>query len=398
MARRSHGLRLALGLAVTACGAGELKTAKVAPAPGQLAVFAEGPCPTLSVAAAGPRRFIIYGDHGRDLGGWLPGEHLAAAESLVELLGGRAFRRPELLAGLPSDARGYVRGSIELGGSKDGLWLVRTTTRYSKTRRGPLFERERSGYRYEHGWRPTAAAVTIPAAARRLPNLPLASACGSAFKWVPLTWTGTAAGGMVVVGRCDDDRPANLLRTRMVVAHGPPRGARWTLRELPEVEVLDGIVNADVYAARDDDVYVSVYEPYKTRAQRHAYLAHYDGERWRDLPVDVSDGIMALSGDAQGTVWLAAGRAAYVLRDRQVSRLSLPQLRFVREGEQPRMHVHDLHHLDGELWVEASYRVTLPKQRGSHWASVLYSSRAPEAPLFCDAREPAETALFEAQP
>ncbi len=116
--------------------------------PGDLQVFAEGPCPKLSIEAAGERRFLVYGDHGRVLAGWLPGDRVATAETLAELRGGRAHRRPSLLRGLPTDARGYVEGELRLGGSAEDPWLLRTTVRYSLVKRGPLFEREPSGYRF----------------------------------------------------------------------------------------------------------------------------------------------------------------------------------------------------------------------------------------------------------
>ncbi len=339
----------------------------------------------------------MFGDHGRRFGGWLPGEALAAAQSLVELRGGRAYRRPELVDGLPTDARGYVRGALEVGGSADAPWLVRTTTRYSKTKRGPLFEKVSDGYLFDSKWRSTTEPVSIPARARRLPGLPRSTACGGGLRWVALAWTPTPAGGVVVAGRCDDARAANLLQTRVVVAHGAPNATTWKLSELPETDVLDGIVNLDVYAAAEDNVYVSAYEPYKEPEERHSYLAHFDGKRWRDLPIDIDDGIMAISGDGEGSLWLAAGRAAYVMRKRRVERLLLPRLKYV-SGAQPTLHVHDVHHLDSELWIEASYRVALPGKRGSHWASALFSSRAPAAPLYCDAREPAESALVEGKP
>lgn len=388
-------------LAALASGCGTQAAAPKAPQPvantGALSVFAEGPCPTLAVAAAGKRRFVVFGDHGREFGGWLPGEAIAAAQSLVELRGGEAFRRPELLEGLPTDARGYVRGAIDLGGSAHAPWLVRTTTRYSKDKRGPLFERESNGYLFDSGWQPTTQPVTIPPRARRLPELPIDSACGTGLRWVPLAWTPTPKGGLVVAGRCDDARAANLLHTKIMVAHGQPDATSWTLSALPETDVLDGIINLDVYAPAEDNVYVSAYEPYKEPDKRLSYLAHYDGQRWRDLPLDIADGIMAISGDGAGTLWLAAGRAAYVLRKRRVEPVVLPPLRFVAGAKQPELHIHDVHYLDGELWIEASYRVELPGQRGAHWASALFSTRTASAPLFCDARETAPSALVVAE-
>jgi hypothetical protein len=392
-----HWLTPGLLLAASSGCAGGLPVASTAPVPpSELHVFAEGPCSRLSVRAAGQRRFIVYGDHGRDFGGWMPGEEVAAAQTFAELRGGRAFRRPSLLRGLPANARGYVRGELQIGGTDHALWLVRTETRYSLTRRGPLFERTAEGYRFDGGWQRSDEAVSIPEAARKLPALPLERACGDRLSWIPIASQATPGGGLVVAGRCDDASAANLQQTTLIVARGRPGADRFEIDVLPETEVLDGIVNLDLFAASDDEIYVSAYEPYKERHDRHAYLARFDGERWRDLPIDLSDGIMAVSGDGAKTLWLAAGRKLYRLQGLRADPVALPPLRLAR-GERD-LHVHGVSVLGGELWAEASYRVKLPGERGSHWASVLFSSRAPDTPLYCDAREPAETALVEVPP
>ncbi|MBI3201602.1 MAG: hypothetical protein HYZ29_08670 [Myxococcales bacterium] len=381
-----------------ACAPGKSRApeAPSAAAPSELFVFAEGPCPKLSVQAAGTRRFLVYGDHGRVLAGWLPGDRLATAESLVELRGGRAFRRASLLDGLPTDARGYVQGELELGGTAEEPWLVRTTVRYSVVKRGPLFERTPVGYRFERGWRPTDEPVTIPRSARDLPEFPDRELCSEDLAFVPLTWTATPEGGLVVAGRCDDEGPANYGVTNLVVAHGAPGAKRWRATLVPGGETLSGIVNLSLAAASEREIYVTAYEPFKEPSERKAYVARFDGKTWARDERPISDGLMSVATDGKGTVWLAGGRALYRSTGEVLEKVSLPQVeRAARAGP---VHVHTVHYLGGELWVEASYQVKLPGQRGSHWASALFSTRRPDRPLYCDARENADAALHEAEP
>jgi hypothetical protein len=384
-------------LAIACAAGGSLVPAAPKPAPSSdLFIFAEGPCPTLSVRAAGKRRFLVYGDHGRFLAGWLPGDRLATAESLVELRGGRAFRRASLLQGLPTDARGYVHGELELGGTAEDPWLVRTTVRYSLVKRGPLFERAPAGYRFDGGWRPTEEAVTVPPSARQLPELPHRELCSEDLAFVPLTWATTPEGGLVVAGRCDDDKPANYPVTNLVVAHGAPGARRWRATLLPGGETLSGIVNLSLAAASEREIYLVAYEPFKEPSERRAYLARFDGKTWIRDERPISDGLMSVATDGQGTIWLAGGRALYRATSRTLERVPLPASR-LSEPNRP-VHIHTVRYLGGELWVEASYQVKLPGQRGAHWASVLYGTRQPEAPLHCDARENADAALYETTP
>jgi len=382
----------------SACASGNSRApdAPKAASSSELFVFAEGPCPKLSVQAAGARRFLVYGDHGRFLAGWLPGDRLATAESLVELRGGRAFRRASLLEGLPSDARGYVQGELELGGPAEEPWLVRTTVRYSLVKRGPLFERAPAGYRFERGWRPTDEPVTVPKSARDLPELPHRELCSEELAFVPLTWTATPEGGLVVAGRCDDEKPANYGVTNLVVAHGAPGAKRWRATLLPGGETLSGIVNLSLAAASEREIYATAYEPFKEPSERRAYLARFDGKSWTRDERPLADGLMSVATDGNGTVWLAGGRSLYRATSDALGKVSLPPLQ--RSAGAGPVHVHTVRFLGGELWVEASYQVKLPGQRGSHWASVLYGTRRPEVPLYCDARENADVALFEVEP
>ena len=113
----------------------------------------------------------------------------------------------------------------------------------------------------------------------------------------------------------------------------------------------------------------------------------------RDVALDRNI-VWRIRNDGHGTLWLAGGRALYRWRSGALERVALPDLQFAEAKAS--VHVHAVDYLDGELWVEGSYRTKFPGQQGSHWASVLYSSRVPDVPLYCDAREGAQTALYEA--
>ena len=238
--------------------------------------------------------------------------------------------------------------------------------------------------------------MTVPEAARNLPELPAAEMCGSELAFVPLTWTRTPEGGLVVAGRCDDDKPANYTVTTLLAAHGAPGAKSWEVKQLPFGEVLSGIVNLSLHAVSERELYLSAYEPFKEPEERRAYLARYDGKEWQEVETKARDGLMAVTSDGHGTLWLAGGRALYRWRSGELERVALPPLRFAEPNAQ--IHVHAVSYLDGELWAEGSYRVRSSEGRGMQWASVLYASRAPDVPLYCDAREGAEAALYEASP
>ncbi len=391
---KAPGVLPLLALCV-ACGAGAPRTAPAAaPAATELHVFAEGPCPKLSIEAAGSRRFLVYGDHGRVLAGWLPGDAVAAAESLAELRGGRAFRRPSLLAGLPTDARGYVHGDLWLGGTADDPWLVRTTLRYSRVKRGPLFEPSEHGYRFDAGWRESSEPVALPPGARNLPALSDQAACGDELELVPLTWAVTPGGGLVIAGRCDDDRAANYGVTTLMVARGRPGATRWLIEHVPFSERLTGIVNVSLTASSDDAIWLGAYEPFKDMHERTPFLARFDGKAWHNVDAGVAEGIMSVAAADDDTLWLAGGRGLYRLRAGKAEPVALPRRRTASSPLQ----VRAVRWLEGELWVEGAYSVKRGDERGVHWASALFSTRRPEVPLYCDAREPAEAALTEIAP
>jgi hypothetical protein len=365
-----------------------------------LQVFAEGPCPELSIHAVGERRFVVYGETGYDLRGWLPGDAVAAAQSLVEVKDGCAYFNAAFLAGLPTDARGYVPGAIEIGGDfETGVWLLHTTTRYAAGGTGALFEREAEGFLFAgEGWRPSDEPVALPLGARQLPELPQDACAGDALTFVPLAWRATPAGGIVVAGRCDDDKPANPHDPVIVVLHGRPGASAWRVERLEETDPLDGIINLELAARGDDDVYLVAYEPFRPLEQRQSFVAHYDGSRWRALDWALEGGTMGIALDNDGGVYLAASRALLRRdRDGDIAPLPLPPLRFA-DVARDELHVHTVRAIGGELWVEAGYRVNVPAEGGRErtiWASALYASGTPAGHYYCDAREPAEEAFYE---
>jgi hypothetical protein len=365
----------------------------------------EGPCPKLSIEAVGKRRFLVYGETGYDLHAWLPGDDVAAAQAVAEVKDGKVYFNPAISAGLPTDARGYVPGELWLGGDFEaGAWLLRTSTRYARGGTGALFERDAAGYSFTgSGWRRSADPVALPSAARQLPPVPedvCPRVADRDLKLVPLAWEGTPGGGIVVAGRCDDADPANYGEPILMALHGLPGATRWSAMRVPDTDFLDGILNLDLDARSDDDVYLVAYEPFAEREERHRFVAHYDGERWQDLPWPIDDGLMSVARSADGTIYLAGGRALYRRAGDTTSRVQLPSLRYANASSE-QLHVHTVKVLGGaDLWVEASYRVNTPAaggRRTSVWASALYSSAKPQAELYCDAREAAESAIYEVE-
>ena len=414
-------------LPLVLCGcAAAAKPPQIA-AGGELALFAEGPCSKLAIEAVGERRFLVYGDTGYELQAWMPGEILPAAQAVAEVRAGRAHGNPLWMAGLPRDARGYVPAEIELGGSLDGgAWLLLIETRYSRGGVGSLFDAHARGHLLgARGWSPSDEPVALPLASRGLPELPAdlcppragppragppragpsesgPSESGPPLSFVPLSWTASPEGGVLVAGRCDDPGPVNLPDPVLVVAHGAAGARSWQVRAVPETDALDGIVNLDLYARADDDAYLVAYEPFAKREERSAYLARFDGASWRELVNPIHDGLMSVTGSSDGTLYLAGGRALHRLDPGgEHQAMTLPPLRHTALPA-TELHIHTVRMFgEGELWVEAGYRVSVRSDEGrvrALRASALYTTRAPAAELFCDAREPAAEALYEVAP
>lgn len=367
-------------------------------------MIAEGPCPRLAVHAIDDRRFLVFGDTGYDLRAWMPGERLAAAQSIVELRADGAFVNRAMLTGLPTDGRGYVRGDLVLGGSfQRAPWLLRITSEYASGGTGALFARTSEGHVLrERGWeRAEGPPVERPAAAAKLPDLPLATMCGPGLTFVPLASAPTPSGGLLTGGRCDDERPANLKKVSLLVAHGLPGATEWTVKPVPGTELLDGIVNVSLFARSDRDALLVAYEPFKPPSERRAFAVVYDGATWRERDLPIDDGLMSVAGTPDGALFIAASRAAYrVDAAGAVSKVPLPAPRHAR-GDTTQLHLHTVRTFGPEVWLEASYRTYVPrpdgKGRDPMWASVLFANVPSPRVLHCDAREPADAAVFEVE-
>lgn len=405
--RRSIGRLVALVALTAGCNETTLPDAKAPPPRTPAATFAivaEGPCPRLSVHAVDERRFLVFGDTGYDLRAWMPGERLAAAQSIVELRADGAFYSPVMRAGLPTDGRGYVRGDLLLGGSfKRAPWLLRIESEYAPGGTGALFARRSEGYLLgERGWeRAAGTPVERPEAAAKLPELPLATMCGSGLTFVPIASAPTPAGGLLVGGRCDDDRPPNLKKPILLVAHGLPGATAWAIKTVPETALLDGILNVALFARSDSDAVLVAYEPFKPPQERKPFAARYDGKAWAEQSLPMNEGLMSVTGTPDGALWVAASRAVYrVDGAAKAARLELLPPRYAR-GNASEMHFHTVRAFGAEVWIEASYRTIVPRadKKGNEamWASVLYSNVPGPRPVYCDAREPAAEAVFEVE-
>lgn len=375
-------------------------------------VFAEGPCAKLSVNAAGDRRFLVYGETGYDLHDWKVGEHLAAAESIVELRGRDAFHVPSLDASLPKNDGGYVPFDLRIGGGGATVpWMLAVDTRYATRAAGALFERRSQAYALVGDrFQPSdpAKAITFPDAVKSLPPLPIDQMCQSPgapkLVFVPLVSTShrgkDGASHVFVAGRCQDESHVNYRKTTIVVAHGAPGADHWNISSTPDASVLDGIVNVGLYARTPNDVYLTAWEPFVAPDKRLAYLAHSDGHAWKTVETGLPEGLMSVSGTDDGALWLAAGRALY-LRDANETKfhtVDLPPLVFAGEKNPSTLRIHTVHAFaPSEVWVEATYRVKLAsgKDEEEARASVLYRLDPGDSKnvLYCDARETADKAL-----
>jgi hypothetical protein len=432
----ASGRRASLGLRAAAVLLGALASAGCPAAPrprvppdleprSPFRVFAEGPCARLSLQQLAGRRLLVYGDTGYDLHDWRVSERLAAAQSFVEVRGDTAYRVPALYESLPSNSGGYVPFDLRFGGGASHPWLLAVDTRYASRGAGALFEREArafvlAGERWQAT--PPAAAITLPDAARSLPPLPVETMCtaagGPGLTFVPLASTtlrpaaaaaGDAAAHVFVAGRCQDASHINHRGTTILVAHGAPGAEAWRVAGTPDAAVLDGIVNLGLYARAADDVYLVAWEPFVPPDARQPYLVRYDGAGWSGVETGLPEGLMSVSGTADGALWLAAGRGLYLRPPRAATfhAVPLPPLQFATEPHPPTLRVHTVQALSPEeVWVEATYRVGLNRYPTTTEAraSVLFrlgdaTAAGAVAPvLYCDARERAELALSVVEP
>lgn len=373
-----------------------------------LHVVAEGPCAKLSVQTISERTFVVFGDTGYDLHDWTVGEQLAAAQAVVEMRDGVAHRLRGFTEGLALDAGGYVPGDLRLGGVWPGrAWLVATDTRYAPRTKGALFTRTSRSYVLEGGgWRPRreASPVELPPAAASLPPLPEQEICASGTRFVVLAATADARGDVHQAGRCQGEGPVSAERAPIWIVHGASAAGRWQAHRAPESHVLDGIVNVAFWSRRPDETWMVAYEPFKPPAERQPYLARWDGRAWSQVETGLPEGLMSVTGTADGSLWVAAGRAVYILPPRGAfTRVTVPALRFADDPHPSTLRLHTVRATaPDDVWIEGTYRVRLPAKDGKGSptdtrASVLFRTK-PGPTHFCDAREPAELAFTRVDP
>lgn len=368
-----------------------------------------GICSKLDVARIGDRTFIVYGDTGYEMSDWSPGETLAAAQSFVEVRGPRVLRNLSLLEGLPSNAGGFVPGDLALGGARlEEAWLLRKTSRYSNRGAGALFEHDLEPFTWNgHAWESHSSSdfVQLPRKARTLPELP-DSLCARRdpqapeLRFVRVTSTVIEDDGHVwIAGRCQSDSHVNYRPTRIVVAHGAPGAKSWDITEPPASSQLDAIVNLSLFARSPDDVYLAAYEPFLPIERRVPYLAYYDHGTWRVEHPPMTTGITSISGSEDGTVWAAAGRELW-RRDPSGSweKIVLPPVPFAARFRPESIRVTAVRAFEpDDVWVGVVFMARVKQGERGEQAQVrgaaLYHSRQLELPLYCDAREPIESAL-----
>lgn len=398
-------------LILAACSpAQSVATTPVAPPATEFHGAVAGICSKLDVARIGDRTLILYGDTGYQMTDWNPGETLAAAQSFVEVRGSQVVRNLSLLEGLPSNAGGFVSGDLSLGGrSLDEAWLLRTTSRYSKGGAGALFEHDLDPFTWNgRTWEPYPSSdyVQLPAKARSLPELPVDALCprrdpkAPDLRFVRVTSTvHEATGHLWVAGRCQSDSHVNYRPTRIVIAHGAPGSKEWEISDAPASSQLDAIVNLSLFARSPNDLYLVAYEPFLPLERRVPYLAHFDGTNWRVQHPPMTTGITSVSGSDDGTLWAAAGRDLWRQdADGTWKTIPLPPLPFVARPRTESVRVSTVRAFGpDDVWVGVVFMARVKQGERNEAAEVrgaaLYHSRPLETPLYCDAREPIETAL-----
>ena len=367
---------------------------------GAFHVVAEGPCSRLSLQTIGDRTFVVYGDTGYDLHDWEVGEKLAAAQSIVEIRQGEAYRPTAMFGGLPLNSGGYVPADLRLGGTMEqSPWLVLVDTKYAPRGAGALFERESRGFVFEGSWRPHRgeSPVDLPAEAAGLPALPDLCEGKPGVRFVKLAATTHPKGDVFVAGRCTQEGPIASRGAPIQVAHGAPGARAWTISRTPESHVLDGIVNVAMWTRRGDDAYLVAYEPFKSPDVRQPYLARWNGKGWAQIETGLPEGLMSVSGTEDGTLWIAAGRAVYrrPAGAAAFAKVEMPALRFASDPRPATLRLHTVRAVSADdVWVEGTYRVKVKKGEVETElrSGVLFRSR-PGATHACDAREPAEKAF-----
>jgi hypothetical protein len=400
------GVVLLAGLA-TGCGGDGSRAPASAPsstdgprATGPFAVFAEGLCPKLRVYDVGDARWLVFGTYGledtavgaRDANR-IGDPHVPAGQSFVALGrdGAAVMRDASWFAGLPLDARGYVRGDVDVGGRwPDAAWLLRVETAQGPAESGVLLERKREYYGWTGGaWREDPHARDAATSGPRPPPFPDDTICaeaGGAARFENYASGRLPSGDTMVVGRCEDE--LHRAKGGALVASVRAGEGQWRVVLAPTSPIFDSIVNFDVAMHARDDVYVSGYEPYRT-GRGPTYLVHFDGTDWGPVKVPFGGQTVAAAAAPDGTLWVVVEWRDLWRRapDGRWEEVSLP----VPAGAD-KLRLLEVYVTGDDTWVHAAYPVTL-EDGASARRHVLYGTRRAARPLHCDKRLPADRAL-----
>ncbi|MBS2015225.1 MAG: hypothetical protein JST00_20215 [Deltaproteobacteria bacterium] len=404
--RPSLALRLALRLAgsltcaalASSCG----PTPKVPGTTGVLSLAVEGPCPKLRVWDAGKELALVYGTYG--LEGATPIEarsRLSAEQAFGFLRTGGIELRPAMYAGLPRNARGYVPLDLDLGGPfPQGAWLSRVDTRLAKANQGALFERSRGYFVWEGGrWTESPTGSDVVLSGLRTPPFVEGRICtrlGEGIHFARHATERLPSGAVILAGRCEDD----LQRAKggviaAMLGESDPNG-RWSIVEMPPSPMFDEIVNVDLVYASRSEAWLYAYTPYD-ETPRPAYVQRFDGSRWAPEELPFPGPIASMARTSDGVVWAVARFRELYARAPGTAwkRIPIPEARFA-DRPPTDLRIIELQAVGNDVFVHAAYPIVLrdgagePRPSRSH---MLFTTRPWRSPLFCDASQPAITAV-----
>jgi hypothetical protein len=371
----------------------------------ELAVVAEGPCQKLAPARMGERTVIIFGETGYELSDWQAGEPWPAAQGLVELRDGDFGFGSKLLLGLPRDDRGYVPFDLRIGeDSKHTPWLRLTDTSYAQRGTGALLKRTYTDYSWNNGWEQRDEAIDLGGSATLKQLSPKEPCEDSKLAFLPLDHAIGSDGSVFVAGRCQDDKIVAYEDTTLVVAIAKPGQSQFAYARLPRSSRLSGMVNLDLEVRDANRAWLVAYEPFESPENRHSYFVEWDGQRFAEVDLEVDRGLMSIAHLGENKLVIAASdKLVEVAPNHHVKQLVLPAPLLAKSATT--VHLHTASSTgNGELWVQGSYRVNAPQgpkgQIAPRDAAVLYSNIKTKGLLYCDAQEPAHSAVtvWESRP
>jgi hypothetical protein len=343
---------------------------------------------------------LVWGTYG--LEGATPLEartSLGSEQAFGLLRGERVALVPDLFAGLPTNARGYVTADLELGGSfPAAAWLSRVDTRLAQVSRGALFERSRSYLVWEEGrWTESPTGSDVVLSGLRTPPFLEGTLCttyGPGVRFARYATERFASGEVLLAGRCEDELQRS--KSGLFVARLPTGSDAWQIAEAPPSPMFDAIVNVDLVHATRTEAFLYAYTPYD-ETPREAYVLRFAGERWSREALPFQGPVVAMAQSAEGATWAVARFREVYMRPPggRWTPVTLPPARFADRAP-PDLRVLEVQAAGGDTFVHAAYPMVVrapgrePRPGRSH---ILYTTRAWKEPLFCDAERPASAAV-----